>query len=134
MEPEFENISSGKVQNEIRRLQTFESRISWMRTITLIGGLCCSFWLICRVFEARGILLAFFTFIALSFVYNFGVSPMFAVAASVLCFYFNVVGLWLPVTSYIVAAILLYTDLKWDSLRRRVDPYNLGSIATSRKR
>lgn len=31
---------------------------------------------------------------------------MFAVAASVLCFYFNAVGFWLPVTSYVVAAIL----------------------------
>lgn len=128
MEREIEDVSSEKVQNEIRRLQTLESRISWARVVTQIGGIVCSFWLIYRVFAARGFLLAFLAFVALGFVYKFGVSPMFAVAASVLCFYFKAVGLWLPVTSYVVAAILLYVDLKRDRLRRRVDPYNLGSI------
>ena len=54
----------------------------------------CSFWLLYRVFADRGFLLAFVAFLALSFVYKFGVSPMFAVAASVLYFYFKAVGLW----------------------------------------
>ena len=128
MEPEIEDISSEKVQSEIRRLQMLESRISWARTVTLIGGAVCSFWVIYRVFAARGFFLALLAFAALSLVYKFGVSPMFAVAASVLCFYFSAVGVWLPVMSYILAAILLYVDLKRDSLKRRVDPYNLGSI------
>lgn len=128
MEPEIENISNEKVQSDIRRLQMLDSRSLWARAVTLIGGITCSFWLIYRVFAAGGFLLAFLAFIALSFVFKFGLSPMFAVAASVLCFYFNAVGLWLPVLSYIVAAVLLYVDFKRDSLRRRVDPYHLGSI------
>lgn len=122
MEPQIEDISSEKVQKEITKLQTLESRISWVRLVTLIGGIGCSFWLIYRIFAARGFLLAFFAFVGLSFVYRFGVSPMFAVAASALCFGYGAVGIWLPVISYILAAILLYVDLKHDNLRRRVDP------------
>jgi hypothetical protein len=122
MEPEIENVSSAKAQSEIWRLQALESRISWARVLTQIGALVCSFWLIYRVFAARGFLLAFFAFIALSIVYKFGVSPMFAVAASLLCFYFKAVGLWLPVTSYVVGAILLYVDVKKDKLLRRLEP------------
>ena len=91
----------------------------------MVGAVVCSFWVIYRVFAASGFLLAFFAFLGLSAVYKFGVSPMFAVAASILCFYFNAVGLWLPITAYIVAALLLYVDLKRDNLRRRVDPYKL---------
>lgn len=128
MEPTIEDISSEKVQNEIRWLQALESRVSWVRVATQLGALCCSFWLIYRVFAARGFWLAFFAFIGLSLIYRFGVSPMFAVAASVLCFYFSAVGMWLPLISYVSALVLLYVDLKRDNLRRRVDPYNLGSI------
>jgi len=128
MEPGIEDISSEKIQATIRRLEVLEKRISWARALTLIGGLACCFWVLYRVFATRGLLLAFLAFIALSVVYKFGISPLFAVSASVLSFYLNAVGVWLPVTSYVLAAILLYVDLKRDSLRRRVDPYNLGSI------
>ena len=78
--------------------------------------------------RARGFVWAFIAFVGLSFIYKFGASPMFAVAASVLSFYFNAVGVWLPVTSYVVAAPLLYVDLKRDNLWRRIDPYKLGAI------
>lgn len=117
MEPMIEAISSEKVQNDIRRLEILEGRISWVRAVTLFGGIGCSFWLIYCVFTAHGFLVAFMTFLGLSFVYKFGVAPMFAVAASVLCFGFNAVGLWLPVASYAFAAVLLYVDLKRDNLR-----------------
>jgi hypothetical protein len=127
MEPEIEDIASEKVQSEISRLETLESRILWLRIITLLGGTICSFWLIYRMYAAHGFVLAFVAFLGLGFVYKFGVSPIFAVAASILCFYFNAVGVWLPVTSYVAGAITLYADLKRDNLRRRVDPYNLGS-------
>ena len=83
MEREIEDISSEKVQNEIRRQQTLENRISWARVVTLIGGVVCSLWLIYLVLAARGFLLAFLAFFVLSIVYTFRVSPMFAVAASV---------------------------------------------------
>jgi hypothetical protein len=97
MEP-IEDVSSEKLQREIRRLQAIEGRISWVRVVTQFGALGCSFWLIYRVFAARGFLLAFFAFLGLSLVYKFGVSPMFAVAASILSFHFGAVGAWLPIT------------------------------------
>jgi hypothetical protein len=92
MKPDIEDISSEKVQSEIRRLHALESRISWARVLTLVGAIGCSLWLIYRTFEANGFLLAFLAFVALSFVYTVGLSAMFAVAASVLYFYFKAVG------------------------------------------
>src|SRR5947209_20416738 len=128
MKRESEEISSEGVQNEIRQLQLLENRLSWTRILTQIGGTVCSFWLIYRVFTVHGFLPAFLAFLGLSIVYKFGVSPMFAVAASVLCFRYNAVGIWLPIISYFLAVVLLYIDLKRDNLRLRVDPYNLGSV------
>jgi hypothetical protein len=125
---EIDDISNKKVQGEIVRLRVLESRISWLRTLTLAGAVWCSFWLIYRVFVAQGFLLAAVAFVGLSSVYKFGVSPMLAVAASALCFYFKAVGMWLPIISYVVAVLLLYVDLRRDNLQRRVGPYNLGSI------
>jgi hypothetical protein len=115
MEPENDEI-----QKEIERQHGLENRVSWARVLTLIGAVVCSFWLVYRVFSAHGVLAAFLAFILLSIVYKFGASPMFAVAASILCFHFKVVGLWLPVTSYVIGAILLYADMKRDNLQRRV--------------
>jgi hypothetical protein len=93
-EPGIEDISSEKVHHrEITALQTLETRISWARTVTHVGAITCSFWLIYRVFEAQGFWGAVFAFIGLCVVYGFGLSPMFAVAASVLCFHFTVVGM-----------------------------------------
>jgi hypothetical protein len=126
MEPNIADISSEKVRNEIRKLQDLESRISWVRTLTLLGAMGGSLWLIYRVFATHGFLSALVAFVGLSFVYKFGASPMFAVAASALCFYFKAVGTWLPITSYVLAAILLYVDLRRDNLRRACRPIQLG--------
>ena len=126
--PEIEDISSEKIQREVLRFEKLEIPVSLARFLTGIGASVCSFWLIYCVFAAHGFLIAFFAFIGLSFVFKFGLSPMFAVASSVLCFHFNAVGNWLPITSYVLGAITLYLDLIFDNLRRRVDPYNLRSI------
>jgi hypothetical protein len=85
LEPEIEDITSPTVQKALGELQRLESRLSWARPITQVGALVCSFWLLYRVFEARGFLPSFLAFVGLSFVYRFGVSPMFAVAAGFLC-------------------------------------------------
>jgi hypothetical protein len=108
------------IQKEIQRQQGLENRVSWARVLTLIGAVVCPFWLVYRVFSAHGVVAAFLAFILLSIVYKFGASLMFAVAASILCFYFKVVGLWLPFTSYVIGAILLYVDMKGDNLKRRM--------------
>lgn len=128
MAPEMEDIASEKVQNEIQRINELTKWVSWARPITMLGALITSFWLIYRVFVAYGFWAALACFVGLSLVYGLGISPMFAVAASVLCFYFKAIGVWLPIISYILAIILLYFDIQVDNLRRRVDPYKLGSI------
>lgn len=128
MEGKIESISSEKVQKDMHSLEVLERRISWARGVTAVGALVCSFWLIYRAFAVRGFWVAVLVFVGLGFVYKFGISPMFAVAASGLCFGFKAVGIWLPLVSYVFAAVLLYVDLKRDKLKRRVDPFNVGSI------
>lgn len=120
MKPASVDIDNPHVQEEIKRLTWLEKRVTWARGMTLVGACVCSFWTIYRVFEASGFWPSVYTFIALSVVYKFGISPMFAISASALCFHFNAVGVWLPTLSYFLAAVLLYVDLKRDNLARRL--------------
>jgi len=128
MTPNIEDISSEKVRGEIRYINKLRKWTSSARSITMLGASVTSFWLIYRVFVIYGFWAALVCFLGLSIVYGLGVSPMFVVATNLLCFYFKVVGIWLPIISYILAIILLYVDMRVDNLRKRVDPYNLGSI------
>jgi hypothetical protein len=124
---EIEDIDSPAIQESIQRLRRIHHWTMWARPLTLAGTLFTAFWLVYLVFRAFGFVAAFGCFLGLSFVYNLGASPMFAVASSVLTFYFHAVGLWLPITSYVLAALLLYIDTFVDGLKQRVDPFNLGS-------
>src|SRR5258708_38882038 len=101
MNREMADPLTRKVHTEITLLQVLENRIFWARWVTQIGALGCSLWLVSRVFEAWGFLAAAIAFAALSAIYNFGASLMFTIAASVICFYFNSAGMWLPVLSYV---------------------------------
>jgi len=107
------NISGEMVKSDISsRLLMINALISLpVGALTQFGAVGCSFWLIYRVFAAHGPLLAFLVFLALSLVHFLGEAPMFAVSASVLCWYFKAVGLWLPVTSYVTGTIGLYVFL-----------------------
>jgi hypothetical protein len=108
------------VTDAIERQHGLENRVSWARTLTLIGAVICPFWLVYRAFSAHGVFAALGALIMLGIVYQFGASPLFAVAASILCFHVKIVGLWLPVTSYVIGAILFYADMKRDNLLRRL--------------
>jgi hypothetical protein len=112
------HIKELSMEHEVRRLVGLESRVAWMRPITLAGSVICSFWLIYRVYEANGVALAIGAFVALSLIYKFGASPMFAVATSFLCFKYRAIGIWLPVLSYVLGSVLLYVDAKVDKLAR----------------
>jgi hypothetical protein len=73
---------------------------------------------------AAGVVAAILVFFGLgALVYPMGVAPMFAVTASALSFYFGVVGAWLPIASYITAAIALYIDIRLDRARRTLFPF-----------
>lgn len=128
MGPQIEDISSEKIQKKITQLHLLHARTRWASVLTHVGGFACSCWVVYRAFTTHGFWIALLAFIALSIVYRFGVSPMFAVAASELYFGFKVVGIWLPIISYALAVITLYVDWKAYNLKRRIDPLNLGSI------
>lgn len=101
------------------RVHTLEYRVLWARVLTLAPRYTLLVLANLPRVRAGGFLPVFFALVILCFVYKFGVSPMFALTASALCFHFNAVGLWLLVTYYIVAAVLMYVDLlRGDSLGR----------------
>jgi hypothetical protein len=70
-----------------------------------------SFWAIYSIYENIGLFAAIVAFIFFSFIYGMGPAPMFAVAASILHFKFNVVPLWAATASYIWAAFTLALQL-----------------------
>jgi len=119
LEPVIEDINSDEIQREIAGVNTLNKSIIWLRLATLIGTLTSSFWLIYITYISNGIWAVLLLCALLSIVYKFGVSPIFAVVASILHFHFRVVGIWLPLGSYVFAMVLLYVDLCNDKLRRQ---------------
>jgi hypothetical protein len=103
------------------------SKFGWLGPASSLSAAVTSFWLIYLVFRDRGFLAAFFAFLLLSVCYMFGPAPMFAVASSFLCFYFHAIGFWLPILSYIVAAITLIVSIQIDRARKAVDPSSVES-------
>lgn len=105
--------------NEIRRTAVLAAVFKPIGFANVGGAVVCSFWLIYLAYAAHGIALAvallFFFTIA---IFPFGTAPLFVLAASILSFYIHAVGAWLPVTSYVTAAIALYVDLRTYRLRR----------------
>lgn len=112
-----------QVQAALRLVSSF----GWLGPASSLAAAVTSFWLIYLVFEARGFVAAFLAFILLSICYKLGPAPMFAVASSFLCFYFHAVDLWLPILSYIVAAITLFVTLQIERARKAVDPFDIGN-------
>ncbi len=95
------------------------SKFAWIGTINQLGGIATSLWLIYIVAVNYGFLASVFSFAGLSVcIYPLGLAPLFAFSASILCFYFEKVGFWLPLLSYITSAIGLYVSLKIDRASR----------------
>jgi phosphoglycerol transferase MdoB-like AlkP superfamily enzyme len=126
MEPESEYLLREKIQNEIRNLQRLETLVSWTRIFVLLGGAASSVWLIYHTFAAYGFLVGLIAFVGLSVIYTISVPFMFTAAATILSFYFQAIGIWLPITSYALALLLMYGDIRSNQLRQRVDIYRLA--------
>ena len=92
----------------VRHAVWVASKYGWLGPISLLAAVITSFWLLYLIFTARGFLTTLVAFFLLGISYRLGPAPMFAVASSILCFYFHAVGIWLPVISYVIAAITLY--------------------------
>jgi|SRR5439155_11451513 len=93
-------------------------RAYWPLLIAKVGAPVTSFWLMYCVYKQIGVIAAVASFLGLSLIYALGIAPMFAVAATALCFYFHVIGFWLPLLAYITAFVLLIVSLRVGALSR----------------
>jgi len=109
-----------EVLDSYKKAMAVNEKLLWLRGATGIGAIVTVAWAVCRSYIGGGLLVTLIGVIFLLLVYKIGVSPLFAVASSVLCFYFRVVGIWLPLLSYLLALVLLYLDLRIDNLSRKV--------------
>ena len=97
---------------DLSKRQQLEGKYGWLGPASTLCATVTSFWLLYVVFQAKGFLATFVTFFFLGVALKLGPAPMFAVAASILCFYFNKVDMWLPLLSYVVAAVTLYVTVR----------------------
>lgn len=116
-----DDINSQAVETAVKRLRVVTMWTMWARTVTLVGAAAFAVWLIFLTYSSSGVIAAFGWFVGLSVVYRFGASPMLAVAASVLSYRWHVVGSWLPITSYLLGALLLYVDTQIFDLKQRMN-------------
>ena len=79
--------------------------IVFVDAFALMSAFACSFWIIYLAYEAKGILMAILVLPFLALCYIPGPAATFAIAATILHFYSHVLGLWLPVISYVFAII-----------------------------
>lgn len=83
-----------------------------------MGATVTSFWLIYLFFSEVGVIAGIVSIFCCATVFRLGPAPLFAVAASVLSFYFNAVGIWLPIVSYVIALETLCINLNRDKQRK----------------
>ena len=101
-------------------INNLNERTLWLRGLTGIAAVVTCVWIIYHAFKTDGILATLVGLVFLTLIYRMGVAPLFAVVATLLCFYFHSVGWWLPAISYVLASFLLYMDLRLDSARRKM--------------
>ena len=104
---------------DYERINGLNERILWVRGLTGLGTVVTTVWIMYHAFKTGGFLTTIVGLVFLSIIYRFGVAPLFAVVTSLLHFYFHLVGIWLPIISYLLAAFLLYMDLRLDTAKRR---------------
>ena len=84
---------------------------SWVPLITKVGAIACGIWTVYRVSAVQGWLPAIIVFVVMAVLYTLGVSILFAVAASVVCFVFRDAGIWLALIAFALAAVAAYSTL-----------------------
>lgn len=104
-------------------------RLWWLAAANKIGAVVATAWTVVLAFEAAGLWRALLTTVLLSLLLKLGPAALFAVSASVLCFHYEVVGIWLPVASYLTAGIALIFD--WN-LSRATQGADIGVTPDSK--
>jgi hypothetical protein len=89
--------------------------VNAMLVVVVVGNIsmaACALWTVYCFYHAGSWGPAVLALLGLGFVaYKFGPAPSFAVATSILHFKFGVVGLWLPITSYVWAVFTLVLQI-----------------------
>jgi hypothetical protein len=120
-----ESVDKAAAERVIYKALILKTRLGWLGPVSSIGGVVTSFWLIYAAYSARGVLAATLALIFMSICYGAGPAFMFAVASTFLCFLLKQVGVWLPVTAYVLAAITLYVTVHVMRAQRITNPHNL---------
>jgi len=95
-----------------KALQQLTIRISWLGILNYLGAILTAGWTIYLVYRDADTLYALLALLVLGAILRFGASPLFALAASILYFHFDVGGLWLPLLSYLAAGLAFRNDLQ----------------------
>lgn len=114
----IEDIRDEKVRQEFEQVASLQNLIMIPRLITMIGSVITPMWLSYTIFTHYSWLMLILSLGALGILFNLGISVTFAVAASLLCFKFGLVGNWLPIISYVLAPSVLYLEAREGRLKR----------------
>ncbi len=87
-------------------------RISWFGILNYLGALLTAGWLIYLIYGTAGAAYALLALLLFGAVLRFGASPAFALSASIVYFHFAVAGIWLPLLSYVMAAVSFNNDVR----------------------
>lgn len=108
------------IQEELRRLMAIKANLSGGVLGARLLAVAASLGVIYHAYRSSGFGGALVAVAGVAVAYWFGISPLFAIASSVLAFYFHVVGAWLPILSYAWAGVLLYLDWRTARVARRM--------------
>lgn len=87
-------------------------RISWLGMLNYLGALLATGWTLYLMYRTAGAPYTLLALLIFGVILRFGASPLFALTASILYFHFDVIGLWLPLFAYAVAAAAFLNDLR----------------------
>lgn len=81
--------------------------------ITYIGGPLASLWVLWITYtnQNTSYWISFIVLLSIVIGFKFGMAPLLAVSCSWIYFYYDKIGLWLPIISYIIAITMLILQL-----------------------
>lgn len=119
------------MSESIDRAVTRRQKLWWLAATNKLGAVVTAIWLLWVVFDAGGLLRMLLSGLFLIFLLWPGPALLFAVAASVLCFHYSAVGLWLPLLSYCSAVSALVMD--WRLARMLGNKLDSDAVAVGEK-
>src|SRR6266498_2257141 len=101
----------------MRRIEALEEKIGWLRPVAILGGAATALWLVITAVGAG----FWQSFLAIALVlgsFKFGFAPLFALSSIGLSFVFHRMPPGLAIAACVIAAVLLYADIRAWPVRR----------------